>query len=134
MPPKISVIIPVFNEERTILQVIDEILTILPQAHIAVFDNNSTDNSKNLVLEKIKSLSIESAPEQPKNAEYAREAETSGIHFREGDSIKGIEAEPKWDSLPQGDTINGIDSQTYFQASTIDFAMRGGGKQLKGRI
>ncbi|MGI0407348.1 glycosyltransferase [Helicobacter himalayensis] len=64
MSPKISVIIPVFNEERTILQVIDEILTILPQAHIAVFDNNSTDNSKNLVLEKIKSLQMESAPKQ----------------------------------------------------------------------
>ncbi len=127
MSPKISVIIPVFNEERTILQVIDEILTILPQAHIAVFDNNSTDNSKNLVLEKIKSLSIQSASKQPKNAEYARGAEPCGIPNRFGDTINGIEAEPKWDSLPQGDTINGIDSQTHLQASTIDFAMRGGG-------
>ncbi|MGI0406107.1 YkgJ family cysteine cluster protein [Helicobacter himalayensis] len=28
---------------------------------------------------------------QPKNVKYAREAEPSGIHFREGDTINGIE-------------------------------------------
>lgn len=60
MSPRISVIIPCYNEERTILQVIDEVSVILPQAHIAVFDNNSTDDSRNLVLEKINSLQVNS--------------------------------------------------------------------------
>ena len=45
----LAVIIPCFNEENTILQVIHEVHTILPQATIYVFDNNSTDNSKALV-------------------------------------------------------------------------------------
>lgn len=51
--PKIAIIIPCYNEEATILQVIDEIHSVLPQARICVFDNNSTDKSKHLVLEKI---------------------------------------------------------------------------------
>lgn len=46
---RVAVIIPCYNEEHTILQVIDEIHTILPQARICVFDNNSTDNSKALI-------------------------------------------------------------------------------------
>ena len=76
MSPRISVIIPCYNEERTILQVIDEVSAILPQAHIAVFDNNSTDNSKNLVLEKINSLQINSqidsqSHSQVKNFDFA---------------------------------------------------------------
>ncbi|MGI0406113.1 YhcH/YjgK/YiaL family protein [Helicobacter himalayensis] len=45
---------------------------------------------------------------QLKNTEYVRGAEPSGIHFREGDTINGIEAEPKRVSLPQGDITNGI--------------------------
>ena len=51
--PKIAVIIPCYNEESTILQVVDEIHSALPQARICVFDNNSNDKSKKLVLEKI---------------------------------------------------------------------------------
>ncbi len=50
---KIAVIIPCYNEESTILQVIDEVHTALPKAQICVFDNNSSDNSLNLVKNKI---------------------------------------------------------------------------------
>lgn len=53
---KISIIIPMFNEELTILQVIDDIYLELPQAQIYVFDNNSLDNSRNLVLQRIAAL------------------------------------------------------------------------------
>ncbi|OHU83357.1 hypothetical protein BKN38_05450 [Helicobacter sp. CLO-3] len=49
-------IISCYNEEHTILQVIDEVSAVLPQAHIAVFDNNSTDSSKSLVLGRIQML------------------------------------------------------------------------------
>ncbi|MGI0405868.1 DNA polymerase III subunit gamma/tau [Helicobacter himalayensis] len=59
-----------------------------------------------------------------KNVKYAREAEPSGIHFREGDTINGIEAEPKRNSLPQGDTSNGIESQNTTTQSDKDFIMR----------
>lgn len=49
----IAVIIPCYNEELTIIQAIDEVHSILPNAKICVFDNNSSDNSKALVESKI---------------------------------------------------------------------------------
>ncbi|TLE08781.1 glycosyltransferase [Helicobacter bilis] len=58
-PKKISVIIPCYNEEKTIAQVIDEVFSVLPNAHIYVFDNNSSDNSRSIVkakIDEIKSL------------------------------------------------------------------------------
>ena len=58
-PKKIAVIIPCYNEEKTIAQVIDEVFAVLPNAHIYVFDNNSSDNSRNIVkakIDEIKSL------------------------------------------------------------------------------
>ena len=45
---KISVIIPCYNEEITISQVIEEFIKYLPECEINVFDNNSKDNSKKL--------------------------------------------------------------------------------------
>lgn len=50
---QISIIIPCYNEELTISSVIDELHSILPQTPIYVFDNNSTDNSKEIVTNKI---------------------------------------------------------------------------------
>ena len=49
----IAVIIPCYNEERSICAVIDEIFATLPNAKIYVFDNNSTDKSADLVRAKI---------------------------------------------------------------------------------
>ena len=48
---KISVIIPCYNEEITIKQVIEEFRKYLPEAEINVFDNNSKDNSVKLAKE-----------------------------------------------------------------------------------
>ena len=42
---KISAIIPCYNEELSIKQVIEDIKKCCPECHIYVFDNNSTDNS-----------------------------------------------------------------------------------------
>lgn len=42
---KIAVLIPCYNEERSIAQVIIDFHQVLPEAEIYVFDNNSTDNS-----------------------------------------------------------------------------------------
>lgn len=42
---KIAVLIPCYNEENTIAQVILDFNKELPEAEIYVFDNNSTDNS-----------------------------------------------------------------------------------------
>jgi glycosyltransferase involved in cell wall biosynthesis len=43
--PRIAVLIPCFNEEITIAQVIDGFRTELPDARIYVFDNNSADHT-----------------------------------------------------------------------------------------
>lgn len=48
---KISIIIPCYNEELTIKQVIEEFKKYLPEAEINVFDNNSKDKSVLLAKE-----------------------------------------------------------------------------------
>ena len=57
MTDKIAVIIPCYNEEKSIIAVIDEVRGVLPNAEIYVFDNNSTDKSADLVRAKIAELS-----------------------------------------------------------------------------
>lgn len=54
---EIAVIIPCYNEEKSIVAVIDEVRGVLPSAQIYVFDNNSTDKSADLVRAKIAQLS-----------------------------------------------------------------------------
>lgn len=58
---EIAVIIPCYNEELTILKAIDDIHNVLPQARICVFDNNSSDNSKQLVKDKISQISTQNS-------------------------------------------------------------------------
>lgn len=50
---KIAVIIPCFNEEKSVCAVIDEVWEFVPNAEIWIFDNNSTDKSYDLVSAKI---------------------------------------------------------------------------------
>jgi SAM-dependent MidA family methyltransferase len=45
---QIAVILPCFNEEQTIVQVINEFQDALPKAAIHVFDNHSTDRTADL--------------------------------------------------------------------------------------
>ncbi|HDD69897.1 MAG TPA: glycosyltransferase, partial [Candidatus Bathyarchaeota archaeon] len=47
----IAVLLPCLNEEKTIKQVIKDFKNALPQAHIYVYDNGSTDNSLTLAAE-----------------------------------------------------------------------------------
>ena len=42
---RIAVLIPCYNEEKTIAKVVTDFKTVLPHAVIYVYDNNSTDNS-----------------------------------------------------------------------------------------
>ncbi len=46
---KIAVLIPCYNEEKTIEKVISDFRKALPEAVIYVYDNNSTDNTVNVV-------------------------------------------------------------------------------------
>ena len=42
---KIAVLIPCYNEGQTIEKVVTDFRKALPQAHIYVYDNNSTDHT-----------------------------------------------------------------------------------------
>lgn len=48
---KIAVLIPCFNEEKTIGKVVCDFKKTLPEAEIYVYDNNSTDSSRKKALE-----------------------------------------------------------------------------------
>jgi glycosyltransferase involved in cell wall biosynthesis len=43
--PRIAVLIPCYNEELTIREVVSQFRAELPEADIYVFDNNSTDRT-----------------------------------------------------------------------------------------
>ena len=42
---KIAVLIPCYNEEKTIAKVVNDFKRVLPEAVIYVYDNNSTDDT-----------------------------------------------------------------------------------------
>lgn len=49
---KIAILIPCYNEEKTIGKVIDDFKIVLPQAAIYVYDNNSTDKTYEIAANK----------------------------------------------------------------------------------
>jgi glycosyltransferase involved in cell wall biosynthesis len=51
MNPKIAILIPCYNEELTVAQVVRDFRQELPDADIYVFDNNSTDGTVELARE-----------------------------------------------------------------------------------
>lgn len=51
MKEKIAVLLPAYNEEITIQKVITDFQTVLPQADIYVYDNNSKDRTNELARE-----------------------------------------------------------------------------------
>ena len=56
---KIAVLIPCFNEEATVAQVVREFRAALPEADIIVFDNNSTDKTVQRAMEPGASVRFE---------------------------------------------------------------------------
>lgn len=47
-PAKIGVLIPCYNEERTVADVVEQFFRVLPTSNVYVFDNNSTDRTADL--------------------------------------------------------------------------------------
>nr|WP_317404743.1 glycosyltransferase [uncultured Helicobacter sp.] len=79
----VAVIIPCYNEEKTIAQVIDEVFAVLPNAHIYVFDNNSSDNSRNIVKAKIDEIkSLDCHIERSKISNMESKKDFSCLHTR----------------------------------------------------
>ena len=49
---RIAVLIPCYNEAKTVAKVIDDFRRVLPEATIYVYDNNSTDGTDRIAREK----------------------------------------------------------------------------------
>ena len=47
---KIAVLIPCYNEEKTIAKVVSDVKKFLPEAVTYVYDNNSTDDTAAIAL------------------------------------------------------------------------------------
>lgn len=52
---KIAVLIPCYNEEKTIYKVVTDFKAVLPDSTIYVYDNNSSDKTSELA-EKLEQL------------------------------------------------------------------------------
>ena len=61
---KVAVLLPCYNEEMTIAKVIADFRKALPDAEIYVYDNNSTDRSRELAAEA--GAAVRSVPQQGK--------------------------------------------------------------------
>ena len=61
---KVAVLLPCYNEELTIAKVIADFRKVLPEAEILVYDNNSTDRSRELAREA--GATVRSVPQQGK--------------------------------------------------------------------
>ena len=48
---KIAVLIPCYNEAQTIAKVIGDVKTVLPEAAVYVYNNNSTDDTEKIAKE-----------------------------------------------------------------------------------
>ena len=48
---KVAVLIPCYNEEKTVQKVVEDYRRVLPQADIYVYDNNSTDRTAELAAQ-----------------------------------------------------------------------------------
>lgn len=86
----ISVILPVYNEEKTIGKCIDKIKENFPSSEIIVVDNNSTDNSIRIAREKNVRILFE--PKQGYGAALRR-----GFEDAKGDYIVMADADNTYD-------------------------------------
>lgn len=62
--PSIAVLVPCYNEEKTVAKVVSDFQRVLPQATIWVFDNRSTDRTSEVA--RAAGAQVVFSPEQGK--------------------------------------------------------------------
>ncbi len=119
MSKKIAVLIPCYNESKTIAKVVADYRKVLPQADIYVYDNNSTDNTAELA-EKAGAI-VRFEPRQGKGnviRTMFREIEADCYLMIDGDDTYPAENAPEMCELVlsgQADMVIGDRlSSTYF--------------------
>lgn len=123
---KIAVLIPCYNEEKTISKVVTDARNALPEATVYVYDNNSNDNSAKLALEA--GAVVRKEPLQGKGnviRRMFREIEAECYIMLDGDDTYPIENAPEMARLVlenQADMVVGDRlSSTYFTENKRPF-------------
>lgn len=123
---KIAVLIPCYNEEKTITKVVTDAKNALPEAVVYVYDNNSTDNSAKLALEA--GAVVRKEPLQGKGnviRRMFREVEAECYIMLDGDDTYPIENAPEMARLviaEKADMVVGDRlSSTYFTENKRPF-------------
>ncbi|MBE5857795.1 MAG: glycosyltransferase [Lachnospiraceae bacterium] len=123
---KIAVLIPCFNEEKTIKKVVTDARNALPEAVVYVYDNNSTDNSAKLALEA--GAVVRKEPLQGKGnviRRMFREIEAECYIMLDGDDTYPIENAPEMARLVLEDKADMVVgdrlSSTYFTENKRPF-------------
>lgn len=123
---KIAVLIPCYNEEKTIKKVVTDARNALPEAIVYVYDNNSTDNSAKLALEA--GAVVRKEPLQGKGnviRRMFREIEAECYIMLDGDDTYPIENAPEMARLVLEDKADMVVgdrlSSTYFTENKRPF-------------
>lgn len=82
---KLSVIIPVYNEEHTLRQLLDKVLRVPLEKEVILVDDCSTDNTRDVIKEYVKLPNVFAAYHE-KNAGKGMAIRT-GIKFITGDAV-----------------------------------------------
>lgn len=123
---KVAVLLPCYNEEMTIAKVIADFRKALPDAEIYVYDNNSTDRSRELAAEA--GAAVRSVPQQGKGyvvRKMFQEVEADCYLMVDSDDTYPAEAAPDliWDILAgEMDMVTGDRlSTTYYNVNPRKF-------------
>ncbi len=123
---KIAVLIPCYNEEKTITKVVTDARNALPEATVYVYDNNSTDNSAKLAIEA--GAVVRKEPLQGKGnviRRMFREIEAECYIMLDGDDTYPIENAPEMARLVLEDKADMVVgdrlSSTYFTENKRPF-------------
>ena len=122
---RLSIIVPVFNERATVLQVLDRVAAIDPEAEIVVVDDGSTDGTRALLVERArrndrKITLVQHPVNRGKGAALA-----SGVDRATGDYIIVQDADLEYDPADYRKLIAAVDAQ---QAEAVYGSRFGGGR------
>lgn len=113
----VSVIIPVYNREKTVLRAIDSVLSqTYKNVEIIVIDDGSTDNTEN-VINKIESEKIRYLKnEVNKGVAYSR---NNGLKNAQGEYIAFLDSDDYWYPFHLKECIEAIEKNEYSICSSL---------------
>ncbi len=122
---RLSIIVPVFNERATVLQVLDRVAAIDPEAEVVVVDDGSTDGTGALLVERArrndrKITLVQHPVNRGKGAALA-----SGVGRANGDYVIVQDADLEYDPADYRKLIAVVDA---CQAEAVYGSRFGGGR------